>query len=819
MEKVLNMFGNLRNIPPRRPRRESNANLVRSRSRSRRLRFESLESRWLLAADLWLTKVGAPDPVLAGGTATYTFSVTNLGPDPAVGVVVSDTLPAGTSLVASSGCAEDPVGLPVCSLGNLAAGASVPVTITVAVDSNATAGTVLRNAALVSSSTGDPNPVNNVAFAEILVQRAVNLSLSKTESADPVVAGNTLTYQITLANNGPSNASGLTLGESITLPTGVTIVSISPSAGTSYAPPAAANGTWTVGSLPAGSSATLQVVLNVGASTAPGTDVIGDTVTVLTVNEPNTGATTVTERTSVAAAPPSPVQIINDSDPEATFTGPWIYMGNCLGFYENDVTYVAGTAGGNSVGAFSAAAESSGSFVFSGLIPGDYRVSATWRTVPQFEQYRATNAPFTVSGGETPVTVLVDQTLNPGDYANSFAAEEAFWMDLAPSYAISGTTLTVTLTNAADNYVVADAIRIERLSAASAPFSVPFSAPLPVPLPSGDASLQIIDDGDPGFRSSCCWATFNGTGHQDDVRYHASGDGSGRALWTFRGLTPGASYEIAAAWAPQANRATNAPYRIYDGSDSIGIVLAATTVNQQAAPDDFQDQGSWWEVLAQVTPTGDMLTVELTNAANGFVIADAVRLQQTAAPEGEAGFRSARYTNPVDSFDVNGDGVRTPGDLLLMINDQNAAGPRALPPRVIDAAPYLDVNGDGRASTLDIIMALNALNGLEVAASSDAAEGEAAAMSAAYAVGGYTPADAPAPLANAQPDRIGHAGSMTSVFPASRLLTEAAFPVQPVAEADAQLDLSDRPSRDLDEARESLWQDLAGELARMLDGD
>ncbi|MCL4204251.1 MAG: DUF11 domain-containing protein [Pirellulaceae bacterium] len=799
------MSGNRENIRSRRPKRESKADALRSRRLSRRLHFESLESRWLLAADLWLTKIGSPSPVLAGETVTYTFSVTNLGPDEAVGVVVANTLPAGTSLVASGGCAEDPLGQPVCSLGNVGAGASASATITLAVDSNVPAGTVLRNAALVSSSTGDPDPINNVAFEEILVQRAANLALSKTESADPVTPGGTLTYQVVLTNNGPSDASGIALAESITLPTGVAIVSISPGVGTSYSPPAAANGTWTVGTLPAGSSATLTVVLNVGAATSPGVDVIGDTVTLLTINEPNSGDTSVTERTSVAPGPPPPVQIVNDSDPEATFTGPWVYLGNCLGFFENDVTYVAGDVGGS--------AAATGSFVFSGLIPGDYRVSATWRTVPQYVQYRATDAPFTVSGGDFPVTVQVDQTLNPGDYANSFVDQGAYWMDLVPSYAVVGTTLTVTLSNDADNYVVADAIRIERLSAGA----VPFSAPSPVPSPTGDATLQIIDDGDAGYRSGCCWVTFDGIGHQSDVRYHASGSGSGRSLWTFRGLTPGASYEIAATWAPHANRATNAPYRIYDGSDSIGIVLAATTADQQAAPDDFQDQGNWWEILARVVPTGDMITVELNDAADGFVIADAIRLQQTAAPEGEAGFRSARYTNPENRFDVNGDGALTPVDLLSMINDQNASGPRALPPRVIDAAPYLDVNGDGRASTLDIIMALNTLNGAEFVTSSRAAEGEAAILPFGY-IDSDTPADALVQPADVPLVRIVSSDSPTRDAAIPRTLPDDSLRTLYDAADNAERELPAPTREEPGDDRESWWESIAEELAGVLDG-
>ncbi len=48
--------------------------------------------------------------------------------------------------------------------------------------------------------------------------------LSTSESIDPVVAGSgtgNLTYVVTLANAGPSDASGVTLSEILTLPGGL----------------------------------------------------------------------------------------------------------------------------------------------------------------------------------------------------------------------------------------------------------------------------------------------------------------------------------------------------------------------------------------------------------------------------------------------------------------------------------------------------------------------------------------------------------------------------------------------------------------------
>ena len=50
-------------------------------------------------ADLAVTKVDSPDPVVAGANLTYTIGVTNLTAAEATTVSLSDTLPANTTFV------------------------------------------------------------------------------------------------------------------------------------------------------------------------------------------------------------------------------------------------------------------------------------------------------------------------------------------------------------------------------------------------------------------------------------------------------------------------------------------------------------------------------------------------------------------------------------------------------------------------------------------------------------------------------------------------------------------------------------------------
>lgn len=110
--------------------------------------------------DLALEKTDSVDPVMQGETLRYTLIVTNHGPNEATDVVVTDTLPAGVTLVSTSGCAEDPgvedpPGVLACTLGTIAVDASAQYTIDVTVD---TAAGLIENTASVVSSSPETNP-------------------------------------------------------------------------------------------------------------------------------------------------------------------------------------------------------------------------------------------------------------------------------------------------------------------------------------------------------------------------------------------------------------------------------------------------------------------------------------------------------------------------------------------------------------------------------------------------------------------------------------------------------------------------------------
>src|SRR5580765_1951745 len=161
------------------------------------------------SADLSVFKNSTPNPVTAGASLTYTITVSNEGPDDAANTQLSDPLSPGTtfqSVVIPAGWAcgtVPPVGTNgtlTCSIATFPPG-SADFTVNVLVDSGLPDGTVLANIATITTTTTDPNTNNNSAEADTTVSSpAPTLSVTKTGSPDPVMAGNNLSYTITASN-------------------------------------------------------------------------------------------------------------------------------------------------------------------------------------------------------------------------------------------------------------------------------------------------------------------------------------------------------------------------------------------------------------------------------------------------------------------------------------------------------------------------------------------------------------------------------------------------------------------------------------------
>jgi uncharacterized repeat protein (TIGR01451 family) len=187
-------------------------------------------------AGLALSVADSADPVAEGENVSYTLSVSNQGPDTALNVTLTDTLPEGLSFVSAmptQGSCMELGGSLTCSLGDIAGGGSAGVELVV----TATTAGVITNSASVSSDTADPNADDNSAGQDTTVEAAptpapapqADLGLSVVDAVDPVTEGDAVTYVISVTNVGPGAALNVVLTD--TLPVGVAFVSATPTQG------------------------------------------------------------------------------------------------------------------------------------------------------------------------------------------------------------------------------------------------------------------------------------------------------------------------------------------------------------------------------------------------------------------------------------------------------------------------------------------------------------------------------------------------------------------------------------------------------------
>jgi uncharacterized repeat protein (TIGR01451 family) len=162
----------------------------------------------------------------AGNVGTCTILVDNLGSSDARSVILTDThVSDGTFTIlganASPGGPCPAVGGVVsCNLGTVPAGGRTTIVVTV----TATEAQDINDCATVSSATPDPDHSNNESCDGIDVIAVADVSLDKTDSPDPLVAGTDITYTLHAHNAGPSTAPNVTIRDF--LPDSVAVLSV-----------------------------------------------------------------------------------------------------------------------------------------------------------------------------------------------------------------------------------------------------------------------------------------------------------------------------------------------------------------------------------------------------------------------------------------------------------------------------------------------------------------------------------------------------------------------------------------------------------------
>ena len=211
-------------------------------------------------------------------------------------------------------------------------------------------------------------------------------------------------------------------------------------------------------------------------------------------------------------------------------------------------------------------------------------------------------------------------------------------------------------------------------------------------------SEVIIDNTDAMFFTEGPWVESSASSGYYGDNYHVIPSGAGQysAVWNLETIT---DYDIYARWSSHSNRASNAEYLIHYIDESGSSAIDTVTVNQRS-------NGGEWVKLGTYRMSSLTGRVELTDAANGYVIADAIRFVPVAAKvmsdsdgDGVSDAFERQYgmdpDNPEDALnDLDGDGLTNLEEFYQSTN-----------PTVSDT------DGDGIDDAYEVSYGLNPLAG------------------------------------------------------------------------------------------------------------
>ncbi|MHB8883363.1 MAG: IPTL-CTERM sorting domain-containing protein [Thermodesulfovibrionales bacterium] len=238
-------------------------------------------------ADLSISKTDGAVVAVPGQGFIYTIVVTNNGPSSVSGATVADTLPGALTGVtwtcsasAGSSCTASGIGSINDSVDLLSGGAAT-YTVAATVSAAATGNLVNTATVTVPGGTTDPVPGNNSATDTDVLTPQSDLSITKTSSPEPYVAGGAFTYTIVVNNAGPSNAVGARVQDALPAALGsFTWNCVASGAGASCGTGSGSGDIDALVTLPVGTSATFTVSGTVPAGTT------GALVNTATVAEP-----------------------------------------------------------------------------------------------------------------------------------------------------------------------------------------------------------------------------------------------------------------------------------------------------------------------------------------------------------------------------------------------------------------------------------------------------------------------------------------------------------------------------------------------------
>ena len=267
--------------------------------------------------DLLVTKDADQGTVNAGENIGFTVEVTNNGTGTAHGVTVTDTLPTNGGLDWAIDAANSDAGCSItsgvltCDFGDLGPDESRSVHI-VSPTTAQSCGDVVNTASGTSSNDGEDSDSATVTV------NCTDIFVTKTADAPLVEGGDTIGFLITVGNNGPGTANGVTLTDTLPTNGGLawSIDLIDGQAPGSEPPCSITDGVLTCdfGSLESGSSHTVHITSPTDSTTTCGA--VNNTVTVDALNEPNTPEFTANDQASASLTVICPgISIVKTANP------------------------------------------------------------------------------------------------------------------------------------------------------------------------------------------------------------------------------------------------------------------------------------------------------------------------------------------------------------------------------------------------------------------------------------------------------------------------------------------------------------------------
>ena len=254
-----------------------------------------------------------------------------------------------------------------------------------------------------------------------------------------------------------------------------------------------------------------------------------------------------------------------------------------------------------------------------------------------------------------------------------------------------------------------------------------------------------------------------GTAYPNDRKADLSQDGLINDAGAFAGLTP-------------------------TGSDAV-LVMTIPMTADEVGTFEFS-----------TNPAEGVINEILVFGSDAVVPANQILYGSTSLTSVPAEPSQSAFRNAANPLDVNADGIVSAIDPLLVINELNGNGARALPSNVASVGTsFIDVSGDNYLSSLDALLIINYLN------QEAGASGEPDAASAAAAV--YAAASGDGSTADS--------GLEAAVFP----VPHAAIRSRPVEQRYDLVRAAARLADDAfasDDSSEEAWSTISDELAELL---